>query len=121
MKDIFENSFVIMESQTLGDAMRVITNNQRGAVVVVAEDGLFRGVASDGDIRRAMVKGAILLTPIYKVINPNASVVKKGPNTSEKAEKIFETRADIHLIPVTDENNVFVDVIIRNPGERKVL
>ncbi len=117
--DLLKSNFVVNEKASIQDAMAAITDNQRGAVIVTDFKGLFRGIVSDGDIRRGMLSGATQVTPIGKITNMNAKTVSHLEK--DKALEIFVQRPDINLIPVIDKRNVIVDVIVRNPGERKII
>lgn len=118
-ENILKSNFVVDSTATIQDAMVAITDNQRGAVVVADFNGLFRGVVSDGDIRRGMLTGATQLTPVEKIANMNAKTVSRLEK--DKAPTIFVERPDINLIPVVDKRNMLIDVIVRNPGERKII
>lgn len=103
--------YIINADSTLSDAMVKITVNHRGCVVVVDNDMLVVGVLSDGDIRRAMVKGATTFTPVEKAMNPNFVSVSSGDNID--ADKFFEDHKNINIVPVIDDKNKLVDVIAR--------
>lgn|SRR3989338_10521921 len=111
-----ENSdYTIGALSSLKDAMEKITANHRGSVVVVSDDLLVLGVLSDGDIRRAMVKGATMFMPVEKAMNPN--FVSTG-NDGKDREEILANHPNINLVPVVDGANTLVDLVIRG-GEYK--
>ncbi len=71
-------------------------------VLVVNEAGVLEGTISDGDIRRGLLKGLDLNSPISSVIHRNSLVV---PPTMEKEmvmQLMFANK--IHQIPVVDEH-----------------
>jgi len=115
--DLKNSSFVIRAGLLIKDAMEAITDNQRGCVVVADDNFTLQGIASDGDIRRAMLKGATLQTPILKVLNTNPVVVF----SSREAEDIFQKESSINVLPVVNKNNKLIDVAIRDPQVRKEL
>src|SRR5258706_10285409 len=94
------DKFIVRDSATIDEVMKVITDNQRGAVIVVDGRGILFGVASDGDIRRGLVKGATMLTPISKIANKNVYSVKEGSNQDKKAEELFKSHIEVSVIPV---------------------
>jgi len=81
------SSYVVMENVSLEEAMAAITLNQRGAVVVVSGKGTLLGILSDGDIRRALLRHATLITPIAKIINPNVTSIsgQEDPTSRSRA------------------------------------
>lgn len=114
---IFEpktSNYVIEAGATLEAAMATITANRRGAVVVIGDGNVLQGILSDGDIRRAMLRGGTMLTPISKALNMNVTTLTQA--TVKKAQKIFEENAAINLVPVVNTKNVVVDVLVR--GEK---
>ncbi|MBU3925754.1 hypothetical protein KJ763_01105, partial [Patescibacteria group bacterium] len=72
-----------------------------------------------GDIRRALLRGAVMMTPISKIINTNPTVLNKNDIENGKAEKIFNEEAQINILPVIDENNKLIDIVVRSPHKRK--
>ena len=118
-KDILNSSFVIDNSSSIEEAMGAITDNQRGSVIVVNENNVFEGVISDGDIRRAMLQGATRMAPISKFVNMNATVITEKDAKEGKGNHVFESHSDINIIPVLNEKNNLIDVLIRDPKKRK--
>ena len=122
MKFNYQNSnYIVTENVSLGEAMEVITLNQRGSVVVSSDKGVLLGVLSDGDIRRALLRHATLITPISKLFNPNVISLSNKEDCEVRSKEIFQTKAAVNMIPVVDKYNKLTDVIVRNPGVRKAL
>ncbi len=113
-KNIKNSPYVILENDSLQRAMEIITHNQRGSVVVVNKKWRVMGVLADGEIRRAIIKGATPNTPVIKILNvnfisisPYADKYIKNPNI------ILSNHPNINIIPVTDKDNKLIDIIIR--------
>jgi len=119
--DYQNSSYVVMENTSLEEAMEAITLNQRGAVVVVNKKGTLLGILSDGDIRRALLRHATLITPVSKVLNMNVASISNGKNIGATSEEIFNSQTVVNIIPVVDGKNKVIDIIVRNPGVRKEL
>ncbi|OHA91073.1 MAG: hypothetical protein A2665_01100 [Candidatus Zambryskibacteria bacterium RIFCSPHIGHO2_01_FULL_46_30] len=113
------SNYVVVESILLAEALEVITLNQRGAVVVVNDKGILLGILSDGDVRRALLRGATLATPVSKLINLNVISLSNKESLKDRSKEIFETKTVVNIIPVVDSRNKVVDIIVRNPGVRK--
>jgi len=118
-KKILKSSFVISKDASIEKAMGAITDNQRGSVVVVDESWHLRGIVSDGDIRRGMLRGATILTPVSKVVNMNPVTLLKNDSMLKESERIFEKESSINILPVVNKDNVLIDVIVRDPQKRK--
>ncbi len=106
------DQFILSADMTLHDALIAITANKRGTVIIVDDANHVQGVVSDGDIRRALVRGGTQLTPILKVANTNFLSVQQS--TSSDFEKIFQDHAEITIIPIVDKNNLLVGVAVRD-------
>ncbi len=115
------NSFVINLNSSIKEAMASITDNQRGTVAVVDDDFYLQGIVADGDIRRAMLRGAAMVTPVSKILNTNPVVLSKSDFEAGKAEEIFKEESSINILPVVDESNKLIDVAIRSPQKRREL
>ena len=66
-----------------------------------------------------MLKGATMETPIFKIIYTNPVVINKNGDIEKKAEEIFNGDSSISVIPVVDDNNILIDIKIRDPQKRK--
>ena len=117
--DYQSSNYVVVESILLAEALEVVTLNQRGAVVVANDKGILRGILSDGDIRRALLRGATLVTPISKLINLNVISLSNKESLKDRSKEIFEAKTVVNIIPIVDSKNKVVDIIVRNPGVRK--
>ncbi len=115
------NPFVLNLNASIKEAMAFITDNQRGTVAVVDDDFHLQGIVADGDIRRAMLRGATMLTPISKIINANPVILNKNDFEAGKGEEIFKEEPSINILPIVDENNKLIDVTIRSPQKRREL
>ena len=120
-KELRNSSFVINIHTSIQDVMGVITDNQRGSIIVIDDDFIFQGVISDGDIRRALLKGATQLTPISKITNISATTITKQEIIDGKADDLFKKENSINILPVVDEGNKLVDLVVRNPKKRKMV
>ena len=103
--------FIINQNETIEKALQVITENHKGVVIIVDNDNKLMGVASDGDIRRGLVHGSTIHTPINKVMNINC--VYLTVNDQAQAEAIMKDNLAINLIPIVNEKNQLVDIVIR--------
>ncbi len=113
MKPLDRALFIISEKSTIADALRVITENKRGAVIVTGDNNRLRGVVADGDIRRALVKGATTLAPIEKVLNMNVLTIAEGKGAEKESKKLFAEHPGINLLPIIDTENVVTNVAVR--------
>lgn len=106
--------YLITEDATIADALVAITENKRGALIVTNANEVLVGIVADGDIRRALVKGASTLTPLGKATNYNVQTLPENAKP-EESERIFSEHHEINLIPLVNKKNQVVDVKVRDP------
>ncbi len=75
-------------------------------VIVVNENGILEGTISDGDIRRGLLRGLNLKSPIIDIIHKKPLVV--SPEISSKIVRELMSVNKIQQIPVVDEHNYVV-------------
>ncbi|GEM_PF-275624 len=109
----------VVSGVTLREAMRRIDANMRGIVVVVDENRHLVGTVTDGDIRRAILRGASLDDAVGMVIEQKSgspyaqpTVLPRGTPPSELL--LTMKRLKIFQIPLVDEENRVVDLVTLN-------
>ncbi|KKU85084.1 MAG: KpsF/GutQ family protein [Parcubacteria group bacterium GW2011_GWA2_47_8b] len=114
--DFKNSSYIVQASSSLQEAMEVITANHRGSAVAVDDKLHVVGVVTDGMIRRALLKGAVMqTTPVSQALNYNAiTIPSRDTETLKNPEKFFLEHWEVNVVPVVDEKNALVDIMIRN-------
>ena len=103
---------ILPANATIQQAIRNLDQVSIKIVMVVNEAGKLEGTISDGDIRRGLLKGLDLNSPITSVIHRNAIVV--SPEIG--GEMIMQLMAanKIQQIPVVDERHHVVGLHLRD-------
>jgi Predicted pyridoxal phosphate-dependent enzyme apparently involved in regulation of cell wall biogenesis len=81
----------------------------RGVFVVGDGKKLF-GVITDGDIRRALLSGKDLQTKVGEIMNTNMVTSTRQTPADQILDKMIKN--GIQLIPIVDDKNVIVDVVL---------
>ena len=110
MDDRFEN-FTVSEKTGIIDALKKIDANRQGFVVVV-EDGVVLGVLTDGDIRRAIIKGTMNAESVSTVYTRNVKMVHVTDGF-ETVTELFKNQA-IKFLPIIDETGKLVNIITKS-------
>ncbi len=97
---------ILSVDATLQQAIRNLDQVAIKIVLVVNESGKLEGTVSDGDIRRGLLKGLDLNSPITSVIHRNALVVP--PDMGRDMVMQLMVANKIQQIPVVDENHHLV-------------
>jgi len=61
--------FALLPDETILSALEKIDQNRKGFLVVVDPDGVAVGTITDGDIRRAFIRGLDIRSPIHDCYN----------------------------------------------------
>lgn len=105
------DNFTISQCSTLREVLAKIDLNGIGMVFIVDCETRVIGVASDGDIRSAILDGCELSDSIEGTFNRDF----KWSSESESREVVLKSLdSEIKAIPILDENMRFVDVATAN-------
>jgi dTDP-glucose pyrophosphorylase len=92
---------VVPRDATIREGLLGIDRGAGGIVLVVDESGRLVGVATDGDLRRALIGGAGLDDPLVGAINERFLAVSAGQSRVEALDLMRARRID--AIPVVDQ------------------
>ena len=90
------------QGQTIRDTLVFIDRSTTGAVVFLDVDGRVVGLVTDGDIRRALIRGADLDEPINKVWSATPLTTSANCSVTKRFE-LLKTRNLRHLILLDSE------------------
>ena len=105
------DNFIISQCSTIRASLEKIDLNGIGMVFIVDSETRVIGVASDGDIRSAMLDGCELSDNIQGIFNRDFKWSLEG----ESREVILKSLdSEIKAIPILDEDMRFIDVVTAN-------
>ena len=107
-----EDRHIILNSFTILDALNRINNIHEGPLVlfVVDSESKVIGSLTDGDIRRALIKGISVTETVEKAVHRNFNFLRKNVNDDVKNIHI-QRELKMKLVPVLDENNQIYEII----------
>ena len=88
-------------SSTIGQAIRNLDDSHLQIVLVVGADGVLVGTITDGDIRRSLLRGLDLASPITQVIRRDPLVVP--PQMGREAVLHLMRINKIRQLPIVDD------------------
>ena len=103
--------FTVFKTETMLNALKKIDANREGFVIVVDHDDKVLGVLTDGDIRRAFIKGCKVDEMIDSYYSSKAKTVYVDDSLEIVCE-IFKNQS-IKFLPIVDHNNCLVNVITK--------
>lgn len=104
------DSIIVQENNTIKDVMECIDKNGLGAVFVVDENKKLLGMITDGDIRRAILKGKDLNVLAKEIMNANLVVAKEGTSETELLKIMLEKT--FQEIPIVNKEGMLVDLAL---------
>lgn len=99
---------VLFEGSNIGEAVCTLNKAAIKIVLVVSDDEKFLGTISDGDIRRGLLRGLTLKSPISTIIQRCSIVV--SPEFSRNLVQQLMITNKIHQIPIVDVKSNLVGV-----------
>ncbi len=104
---------------TVRQALQAIDRGASARALLTGEDGRLLGVVTDGDIRRGLLRGADLESPVLDFANADPHVV--GPAATRPSVLDLMRSLRISEVPVVDDHGVLVglhtlnDIVGRKP------
>ena len=94
---------------TIAEAMRAIDRGELNVALLVGGGGAFVGLATDGDLRRALLRGAGLDAPVSEAANPAAKTAPLGMAADEVAALFSEP---VRVVPLLDDDGRVADLAL---------
>ena len=91
---------IVSPETSIIDSVKSIEAGGIQAALVADAQGRLLGVATDGDIRRGILRGVSLSEPVKQVMNPKPAVL--GPSASREEALALMNRLRIRQLPMTD-------------------
>jgi len=106
MKDI-----TVLPDITIRQAMKKLSQSGEKCLVIVDENNGLLGTLSDGDLRKAILKGASVGDSISNTYQRKPAILVKGRYRLDDARKLF-TKNKFDLIPVVDAQGGVADILL---------
>lgn len=101
---------LVQETSSIRDAIQAIDRGAIQAAFVVAAGNRLRGIVTDGDIRRGILRGVELDEPVRLVMNASPVTVRVG-DSLESIVALMRRRRIRH-VPVINDAGELVDVVL---------
>lgn len=104
-------AYTVSERDSLLEALKKIDANRQGFVIATDETGRVLGVLTDGDVRRALIRGATVKEQVGAVLSGGARTISETDGL-ERAAELFKNPA-IRFVPVVDEEQRLRNILTR--------
>lgn len=109
MRGIRLDSICVKPEQSLAEAIACIEASGGQIALVIDEAGHLAGTITDGDVRRAILRGGTLATPASEVMNPKPKTAPLNTPAIEISARL--AREEIAQMPLVDSAGRVVDVV----------
>ncbi|MEN9848809.1 MAG: hypothetical protein RL368_1549, partial [Pseudomonadota bacterium] len=100
----------VAPTDSIRDTIQIIDQSSLQIALVIDEAGQLLGTATDGDIRRAILKGISLDAAIHSIMNASPTVAQAHDSTEQVLALMQHTRK--HQIPILNSQGIIVDLAI---------
>lgn len=107
---------IISSNDTLRNALRRMTTNKKGVLLVCDTDAHLVGVISDGDVRRSMLEDTLLIAPVSTMMNTDPITAD-----STEAAKDAMRRYGVVAVPVVGPDGVITEVVVQDRDQKTIL
>lgn len=104
--------FTARQDISIRSALKVIDDNKKGFLVVIGGKSIVLGTLTDGDIRRAFLKGVAIDDCITGIYTRNPIYLKASDGIA-KATEMFKSES-IKFLPIVDNNKRLQNIITKN-------
>ena len=105
------DKYVINENASVKEALLKVEDNHYGMIFTKKSSGKIIGLATDGDIRRALLRGITLDDSISNCVNNDFVWADAG---SSREQLIKRLDSHIKYIPILDKSKKLVSIISRD-------
>ena len=104
------SSIFFKKNNTIKNALKQINKTGEKCLIIIDGDNRLLGTLSDGDLRRAILRGIDTSNIIDDFYQKKPILLTKGKYNNKQVKKIFlDTKID--LIPVINDNNEVIDIV----------
>ena len=101
--------FCVSPSSSLREALAVIDVRSSQFALVTDRNGILLGVVTDGDIRRAILRGDSLDSPVSSVMNRSPKVTVEGESRGSMIRRMKEL--DVHFLIKVDNDRRVLGIV----------
>lgn len=117
MEDI--KPFLLPVTATLRETMQNLEDTRIKIAFIADEQGRILGACSDGDIRRALLQGKSLESPVKDVMN-TSPILGDASESRENLQSMMR-RKRLYQLPLVDEQQIAQKILLINDPRRRAL
>lgn len=102
--------YVVYENTSIYNTIKLINKNVNKTLLVVKKDFTFQGTITDGDVRRALIKGINIKSKVKNIYNNKSHFFYVDKINLRIAKKEFE-KNKYDIIPIVSKNKKLKDIL----------
>lgn len=104
------SKFLIKSNQSIREAIGIIDKGAAQIALVIDEAGRLLGTVTDGDIRRGLIQGMTLESPVKRIMYRDFRALPQDATASQALAMM--KKEQLHQIPVLDENGAIIKLYL---------
>ncbi|MCK5421863.1 MAG: CBS domain-containing protein [Deltaproteobacteria bacterium] len=114
MKSIMSDfkDVVVSEHTSFGETIEKMDQHEKSIALIVDEKNRLLGILTDGDIRKAILKGITLHENVKQTMNKNPFCLNPGCADGEMVRIMMEN--NIYHLPIVDDQKTLKGVVFKN-------
>jgi len=115
MENEILEQLIVHEHLSFGEAIGRFDRNEKGVLAVVDGEKVLKGIITEGDLRKAILKGIPRTKPITAVMNPRPFVMQQRLRDEEMLHLMNTTyHYIIKHVPIVDGEGILLDIVFRD-------
>ena len=106
-------SILIKSSQSIREAIKIIDIAHYGIGVIVDDNNIVKGILTDPDIRRLILRSIDFEESVSSVMNDNPILVEEVSVSKKEIQNVFIEKG-FSQIPIVNENKQLVDLVLKS-------
>ena len=98
---------IMFDNSTILDVVNSLNSSTIKIVLIENKKGIFAGVINDGDIRRSLLKGYNINSPIKNIINRKCYISYSEKDTAKKKKILKTKKNNVNHIPIKKKKKIF--------------
>lgn len=104
-------NLIIDSNNSIRESLKLLGKSGNKCLIVADEDTGLMGTLSDGDLRKAILRGANVSDPISNIYQSKPTVLVQGEYNLRQVKELFINNK-FDLIPIIDKKRKVVDVLL---------
>lgn len=105
-------NILVLSNQSLLETMQIIDCSSLQFAIVVDEEKRLLGTVTDGDIRRGILRGESLKSPIMHIMNSDP-IIATEQDTKKYCHKLMQTKK-LKQLPIVNKQKQVIDVLFKD-------